>query len=89
VPSVDRQERTLEVAERAQEDLQQKWVETALRLHLRRQAMRIQSCSLLAVIEVVTARLVRLLRSLREMCSLPLGTADAIEVVRRGSRREG
>jgi hypothetical protein len=39
-------------------------VETALCMHLRRQAMRIQSCSLSAVIEVVKARLVRLLRSL-------------------------
>lgn len=77
------------MAERAQEDLQRIRVETALRLHLRRQAMRIQSCSLLAVIEVVRARLVRLLRTLREMCSLLLGTADAIVVVRRGSRREG
>jgi hypothetical protein len=49
-----------------------------------RQATRIQSCSSLAVIEVVRERLGRLLPSLREMCSLPLGTADVIVVVPRG-----
>jgi hypothetical protein len=51
---------------------------------LRRQAKRIQSCSLLVVIEGGRVRLDRLPWSLGEMHSFPLGTADVIVVVRRG-----
>ena len=77
--AADQQEQTLEVVVSAQEDRQRIRDETALR----RQAKRIQSCSLV-VIEGGRVRLGRLPWSLGEMRSLPLGTADVIVVVPRG-----
>lgn len=88
--AADQQEQTLEVAGKVQEGRQRIPVESALsqRQQQRRQATRIQTCSLLGVIGVVRARPGRLLPSLKEMCSHLLGMAGVIVVVRLGWRRE-
>jgi hypothetical protein len=57
------QEQTLEGAVRAQEGRRRIRVESALQQRQRRQATRIQGCSLLGVIEVVRTRFGRLLWS--------------------------